>query len=264
MRGADGDFFLARGAPGEKQIRDIDAGDEEDEADGAHHEPEAEAGLLGKKVVFERFDGDGEVFVRLRIALGELPGDDSHFGVGSFESDAALELAHHQEKMILAFDFVGLKGERDVHRRITNVGGTGSGDAENGVEFAAHAEFGADNLGIAAEAVAPEFVIEDDDVVVAGKGIVSNEMAAEGHFWAEEEVEPAGGYAAGLDLLGPIGRGDGEAFTGPAVEGVEDGGLFLPVEKVAGGSAVALTAFVVGPDHDDAVAIDVGERGEQD
>ena len=45
--------FLARGAPGEEQVRDVHTGDEEHEADGAHHEPEAEAGLLGKKVVFE-------------------------------------------------------------------------------------------------------------------------------------------------------------------------------------------------------------------
>ena len=91
--------------------------------------------------------------------------------------------------------------------------------------------------------VAPEFVVEDDDVVVAGEGVVGDEMAAESDLGAEEEVEEAGGYAAGLDLLGPVGSGDGEAFAGPAVEGVEDGGLLLPVEEVAGGSAVALASF---------------------
>ncbi len=96
LRGADGDFFLPRSAPGEQQVRDIDAGDQEDEADRSHHEPEAEAGLLGKKVVFEGLDGDGEVFVRLRIGLRELLSDDGHFGVGGFESNAAFELAHYQ------------------------------------------------------------------------------------------------------------------------------------------------------------------------
>lgn len=264
MRGADGDFFLASGAPGEEKVGEVDAGDEENEADGPHHQPEADAGWLGKKVVFERLDGDGEIGIRFRIGLRELLGDDGHFGVGGFESDAALEFSHYQKEVILALDLIGLEGERDVHGGIADVGRTGSGDAENGVEFAAHAELGADDVGIAAEMVAPEFVVEDDDLFVAGEGVVGNQMAAEDDFRAEEEVEPAGGDAAGLDLLGPVGSGDGEAFAGPAVDGVEEGGLLLPVEEVAGGSAVALAGFVVGPEHDDAVAIDVGERGEED
>ncbi len=136
--------------------------------------------------------------------------------------------------MILSADLIGLKGERDVHRRIANVRGTWSGDAEDGIEFTAHAELSADDAGIAAEMVAPEFVVEDNDVVVAGEGVVGHEMAAESHLWAKEEVEPAGGYAAGLDLFGPIGGGDGEALAGPAIERVEDGGLLLPVEEVTG------------------------------
>ena len=32
----------------------------------------------------------------------------------------------------------------------------------------------------------------------------------------------------------------------------------------AGGSAVAFAAFIVGPDHDDAVAVDEGERRKKD
>src|SRR5580704_272113 len=166
--------------------------------------------------------------------------------------------------MIFALDLVGFEGKRDVHGRIANVRGAGSGNPENGIEFAAHAELSADNAGIAAEMVAPEFVVEDDHVIITGEGVVGNEMTAESDLGAEEEVEPAGGYAAGLDLLGPVGSGNGEAFAGPAVEGVEDLGLLLPVEEVAGGSAVALAAFVVRPDHDDAVAIDIGERGKED
>ena len=219
--------------------------------------------MVGEKVVLERLDGDGEIGICFRIGLRELFGDDGHFGIGGFEGDAALELAHYQKEVILALDLIGLEGERDVHGGIANVRGAGSGDAEDGVEFAAHAELSADNAGIAAEMVAPEFVVEDDDVVVAGEGVVGNEMAAEDDFRAEEEVEPARGYAAGLDLFGPVGSGDGEAFASPAVEGVEDGGLLLPVEEVAGGSAVALAGFVVRPEHDDSIAIDVGERGEE-
>src|SRR5271168_2774242 len=79
LRGAYGDFFLARRAPSEKQVRDIDAGDEEDEADSAHHKPEAQAGLLGKEVVLEGLDCHREIGVCFWVALRELFGDDGHF-----------------------------------------------------------------------------------------------------------------------------------------------------------------------------------------
>src|SRR5579872_6023901 len=87
-------------------------------------------------------------------------------------------------------------------------------------------------------------------------------MPAESDFCAEEEVEKAGGYAAGLDLFGPIGCRDGEAFSGPGVQRVEDLALLLPVEVVAGRGAIAI-ALLVRPDHNDSVAIHIGERGKQ-
>jgi hypothetical protein len=52
--------------------------------------------LLGKKVVFQRLDGHGEIGICFRIGLRELLGDYGHLGVGRFESDTALELSHHQ------------------------------------------------------------------------------------------------------------------------------------------------------------------------
>jgi hypothetical protein len=110
--------------------------------------------------------------------------------------------------------------------------------AQDCIQFAAHVEFRTDNTGIAAEPVAPEFIVEDDHVIVAGLRVFGNEMPPENRFCSKEEVEEAGGYAAGLDLLGPIGRGDGEALSRPCVERVEDLALFLPVEVVAGRSAI--------------------------
>ena len=90
LRGADGDFFLASGAPGEEKVGDVDAGDEENEADGPHHQPEAEAGWLGKKVVFERLDGDGQVGGFVFNDLVEPRGLDNQVqSRGASASDAA-------------------------------------------------------------------------------------------------------------------------------------------------------------------------------
>src|SRR5580700_8665346 len=166
--------------------------------------------------------------------------------------------------MIFTANLVWLKGQRHTHLGITVVARVGSGHTEDGIQFAAHAELSADDGGIAAEPFTPEFVVEDDYVIVAGLRVFRNEMPAEKHSRAVEEVEEAGGYAARLDLFGPIGGGDGEAIAGPAVDGVAEGSLLLPVDEVTGGSAVAVAAFVVGPEHDDAVAIDVGEGREED
>jgi hypothetical protein len=115
---------------------------------------------------------------------------------------------------------------------------------------------------IAAESIAPELVVENHDVIVAGLGVFGNEMPPENHFCSKKEVEEAGRYAAALVLFRPIGRGDGEALSRPCVERLEDLALFLPVEIVAGGSAIAL-AFLVRPDHDEPVAVGVRERREQ-
>src|SRR5580692_6169449 len=154
-------------------------------------------------------------------------------------------------------DFLWLKGQRHTHLAIALVARVGSGHTEDGIQFAAHAELGADNVRVASKPFTPEFVVEDDYVIVAGLRVFRNEMPAEKRFWAVKEIEEAGGYAAGLDLFGPIGGGDGEAIAGPAVDGVEEGSLLLPVEEVTGGSAIAL-AFLLGPEHDDAVAVGVG------
>src|ERR1700722_4364634 len=113
------------------------------------------------------------------------------------------------------------------------VGGARGSHTEDRVELAAHAELCANNVGIAAKSVTPEFVVENDHVFVAGLRVFADEMAAEDDVFSKEEVKESRGYPAGPDLLGPIGCRDGEAIAGPCVERVEDFALLLPVEVVA-------------------------------
>jgi hypothetical protein len=91
LRGAHGNFLLARSAPGKQEICDVDASNQKHESHGAHHEPETEAGVFRKKIVFQRLNGDGEVLIGLGIGGGEILGDDGHRGVGGFDGDALSE-----------------------------------------------------------------------------------------------------------------------------------------------------------------------------
>src|SRR6266852_5150338 len=225
LRGPDSDFFLPRRSPRKQQIRNIDASNQEHEPDRSHHEPEAQAGALGKKIILQRLDT-------------------------------------HHEILILATDLVWLKGQRDIHLGITIVRRTGIRNSQDGIQFAAHAELSADNAGIAPEPLAPVFVVEDDYMIVAGLRVFRNEMPPENHFCSKQEVEKAGRYAACLDLLRPFRCRDGKALSRPGIERLEDLALFLPVEVVDGRSAIALP-FLVRPDHNDSVAIHIRERRKQ-
>src|SRR5713101_9686018 len=54
-----------------------------------------------------------------------------------------------------------------------------------------------------------------------------------------------------------VGVGERVIAAGPGANGLKDGALALPIQKVAGGDAVAV-AIDFGPDHDELVRIGVG------
>ena len=188
--------------------------------------------------------------------------DYRHLRVCRLQSDPALEPSHHQQEVIFATDLLRLKGQRNVHPGIAIVGGTRGGHAKDGIQFAAHAELSANNVGIAAEPLLPELVVQDHDVIVSGLRIFRNEMPAQDYLGSKEEVEEAWSYPACPYLFRPLRCRNGEAVPRPRIQRFKDRTLLLPVEIVVRRSVIAL-AFLVRPDHNDPVAVHIGERRKQ-
>ena len=136
----------------------------------------------------------------------------------------------------------GLKDQRKEELAFAAIGGAGRADADDGVEFAVHVDFPADDVGIAAEMVSPQLVGKDDDVIFAGDGFIGGEVAAEEGLFFDHFVEIAGRHegcrwtCSGRSPVAILKF----AVAGGA-HGLEDGIFALPFQEVAGGGDVAFT-----------------------
>ena len=74
QRGPNGEFAMARGGAGEKEIGDVRAGDEEDAADRAEQGVEHGA-HIAHCVIEHRRHHDAPAFIRVGILPGELRGE---------------------------------------------------------------------------------------------------------------------------------------------------------------------------------------------
>ena len=259
---ADGDFFLARGGASHQEVRDVGAGDEQDEGDGAEKQPEGGAHVAIEEVVFQRLDARGPAFIGFWVDFGDVGGDGGHVRIGLREGDAGLHARENDKPVEIVVDLVGREDERKEEFAFAAIGGAGRADADDGVEFAIHVDFAADDVRIGAEMVAPELVGEDDDVIFSGDGFVGGEVAAEEGLFFDNFVEIAGRHEGALDALGAFAGGDIEISVAGGAHGLEDGIFALPLEEIAGGGDVAFTGDFRPDDHELA-GMRVGERGEQ-
>jgi hypothetical protein len=75
-------------------------------------------------------------------------------------------------------------------------------------------------------------------------------------------MQKAWSTGLGVNLFGMRRAAQAHLAAGPRRNRVEHGVLPLPIQEIAGGNAVA-TAVDLGPDHDDAVGLVVGQRRQQ-
>ncbi len=95
--GADGDFFLARGGASHQEVRDIGAGDEQDETDGAEKQPEGGTHVAIEEIVFQRLDARGPAFIGFWVDFGDVGGDGGHVRIGLREGDAGFHACENDE-----------------------------------------------------------------------------------------------------------------------------------------------------------------------
>jgi len=193
LRHAHSDFLLTSSAPGEQEIGDVHTGDQQYEADRAHHQPQAGSGILRKEVILQRFDGDGDSVVGLRIILREAPGDDGHLRIGIGEGDAWLQATKNQQKMAVAVHFLWSQRQGNDDVGVAVVGRAGGRHADHGVGLATHAQHLADNVRVASELFAPEAVVQNDDVFLAELSVFGKEVPSKRGLLSDQLVKETRG-----------------------------------------------------------------------
>ncbi len=188
-READRHLPTARRGAREEQCRDVRAGDEENEGDGAEeHEDRAPQGRVDPAVVQGRRGGSPDGAANFhRVLVRDLPSHDPHLRVGRSGGDAGLQASD---------DFVPVVAVLRQDVRVDECAGHRHGNPDLGLAPEAREAFGqnaddrqrpavdrdraADNRRRPAEAALPETVGDQGDRVRArGSVFVGRERAAE-------------------------------------------------------------------------------------
>jgi hypothetical protein len=89
---ADRDLALPVGGPGQEQVRDVGAGDQQDEGYCPEQQHQGRAQLAHDRVE-EGLDGHALAGVRARVAFGEALGEGLHLGARAVDGHPGVEPA---------------------------------------------------------------------------------------------------------------------------------------------------------------------------
>ncbi len=260
-RRAQRELALTGGAARQQQVRDVGAGDEQHESDGAEQQPQRRLRRVAEEVVLERLDAGAPARVGFRKRLREVGRDGQHVRVGLLKSDAGLQPAHDEQPVKVVVHLLGLERQRQIQLALVLVGRPGRQDADDRVRLAVDANLAPDHVGIAAEALVPEAVGQHRHVVATDDAFFGPEVTTGGQPVADHREEPRG-HGARLHLLRMI---RGREVRGPAAERVQVlkyGRLPLPLEERARGADVPVV-LDARPDHDELIRLGIRQRREQ-
>ncbi|HEV2844557.1 MAG TPA: hypothetical protein VG477_06905 [Thermoanaerobaculia bacterium] len=237
---ADGHLAAAGRGPGQEQVGDVGAGDQQQQADGGGDQAAGERGAVAharrQRRLHHRDGGEAEVLVDARELPLQVAGHPAQERLRPLQAGAGREAAHDgEDEGPPALHALGLgpshqlavHGERhpEIGRRVQHAQALElrPGDAHHGEGLAAEAHLPAQHAGIGGEAALPEVVGEHHHRVGAGgRLLVGPEEAAPGRLHPQH-VEVARGDDLALELrrvpLAPQGGGD-VAVGGEAGEGL--------------------------------------------
>ena len=248
-------------AASEEQVGDVGAGDEQHEPDRPQEQPHPGDRLAAQEVVLQRLDARAPPRVRAGVLLGDALGDRLHVRVGLLQGHVGLQAAHHQQPVEVVVDLLG--GESEGHVQVVHdpVGGPGSEDPHHGVGLAVQPDLTADDVAVGPEPLLPEAMGQDEDLIPAHLAFLGQEVAAQEEAVPHHRHEPRGRELCS-SLVRAIADGQAHVPAGPGVQVLEDRGLALPLEKVAGGARVAVP-LDSRPHHDELVGVGIGQGSEQ-
>jgi hypothetical protein len=207
-RGTNGNFAGARRGACQQQIRDVDTGDQEHKPNSDHHDKQCRTNGVGQLLLL---GGSmcAEIFVGVGILFGQRGGDDIQVGLRLGDRDTRLQtrdnsqemrsaLGGHRRRIGGGFQRGSERGpqcRRFALQQILKAGGHHAHDCVGAVIECDHA---ADNFRIAGEALFPESMTEDHDMMV--RFIVFGNKRAAQFRRNSQQIEHAGGNSRRLQM----------------------------------------------------------------
>ena len=190
----------ARGL-GQEQVREIDAGDEQQRTDRAEQDPERPPRVVAGYHLADRRETSTHAAVRLWIPLGKNPRDPLQIGARTFEGDTRLDAAD-ADQLPASTLRVRLSHQRAEDLWPVEIRRAGRQHADHLVRHAIEYQRPAHDARVLAESARPEPMREDGHVrVLRGLVLVRPEQPARGRRHAESAEEP-GIDPNCLELLG--------------------------------------------------------------
>ena len=258
--GADGDFACAPGGFGQQQVRDIGAGDQQHQRDGAEQKVEREAHVRNHFVAHQD-DGGALAFVARGILLRQARGDGGHLRLRCARRDAWFQPCNHP--VIVAAARNGFRNHRI--RRIPDVGlfrkmKTGrrhSGDRQAAIE---NANGFADGGVLAREMLLPIGVADNHR---AGFSFFFSEKMSRGGLQLKN-VKEFRSYCGAVRVLGLCGRRGRALVVFIVGHRIEGGRLIVPVVEIGRRDRSVVPGFLPQRcEGDDAVRLVIRERTQQ-
>jgi hypothetical protein len=190
-RGSYGDFLTPADAARHEQVRHVDAGDEQNEPDGAQQQQQR---LLraAHDGFGERRHNDAPPFVLRRVRRLETRGDDVEVGAGLREGDAGFQAGDHAQPVgaaVLERFRVEDEGHPELRALRDREAEAAGHDARHGSLSAFEGDRLADDRTVAAEAALPELEGEDGGRIAPGLFVFRIEGAAEHRGDAQQRKE---------------------------------------------------------------------------
>jgi hypothetical protein len=275
-RAANGKFLPARRPPGQHEVREVRAGDHEDERDEGHErQPEAAKDavvVIGVEGLCEPVPLDRTGGLASRICGVQTGTESLEFSRGSLDGSSRCQASDHDESLTVpleqrCLDLPRVGSERDPHARrgqaiLASVESFG-GDPDDFERTSGNVEFATNDGGIGIEAKRPERVAEHHHVVTPDD-VLRIDRAPE-HGTRTERVEVTSVHGLGLHQVGGRWCRDRHLQSCRSGEAAERrlraADILVVRTRDAPGDEVSLPAR---REHDDAVLVgDAGRREEQ-
>ncbi len=232
-RAADGELAPAALGSNEHQARDVDAGDEQQQA-GPAQQHEEDGPDVADNHVRQIDDAGALIPVRIGVLRLELLGDRLHLGTRCFDRDAVLEAAHASQ-VVAAPPRIATPSwpqrRPELHRAPRSELKILGQDADDGVRNGAEVDRLTDDVDAGAEALLPGGMAKDDARWCPRQVFAGVEIAAERGGDAERAKEPVA-HARARHELRARGRPHHVAAAVVDVERAKHGVQPLPVEVV--------------------------------
>ena len=196
--------LLSREAAGEEEVRQVGAGDQQQQAAGDRERRE-DGPEFAHHVLEERDRPSAPAPVGVRPLAGQRRGDRRELLVSRGQGAARAEPSHDVEVVAPAVERGRRQGERRPDlRRLEREGEARRQDADDLIPRAAELERPAEHGGRGGEPAVPVAVAEEGHLIPPGGLLLGQEGAAESGAHAEQREE-AGRAQRHVDHLGPVG-----------------------------------------------------------